>query len=140
MPRRPACDRDSGDQGPRTKIPSLAELHKNGSGIKLDKKKAERLYRMAADRNEAVAQYSLARLLHSEQKHEETFRYLTLSANQGLTKAEFQLSCCYRNGKGTEVDLEQAAYWVLRAADKGDEQAVEYLADLDRGAREAAAS
>ncbi|KAH8062999.1 hypothetical protein JL721_8619 [Aureococcus anophagefferens] len=34
----------------------LAALYMTGGGVKLDKKKAERLYRTAADRGEAVAQ------------------------------------------------------------------------------------
>ena len=69
--------------------------------------------------------------LLGEQKHEEAFRYCTLSADQGLTDAEYALGFCYGRGDGTEVDLGKARYWLERAAAKGDEDAIGHLADLD---------
>ena len=95
------------------------------------KKKAEELYRAAADRGHAVAQSSLAFLLYSEKKYEEAFRYFALAAEQGLTLAEACLGMCYEHGKGTEVDLGKARYWFKRAAAKGDENAIKSLALLD---------
>jgi len=110
---------------------ALGELYEHGSGVKLDKKKAERLFRMAADRGDAVAQCKLAILLYSEEKFEEAFRYYTLSANQGYPHGEHNLGCCYSYGKGTEVDFGKARYWFERAAAKGHEAAIEALAALD---------
>jgi TPR repeat protein len=110
---------------------NLGTLYENGSGVKLDKKKAERLYRTGADRGDAFAQTNLAVLLDSEKKFEEAFRYLTLAANQGFTNAENNLGCFYRDGKGTEVDLDKARYWFERAAAKGHETATRCLARLD---------
>ncbi|EGB07834.1 hypothetical protein AURANDRAFT_26920 [Aureococcus anophagefferens] len=110
---------------------SLGELHQRGSAVKLDKEKAERLFRMAADRGDACAQSSLGLLLHSEEKHEEAFRYVALAADQGRTSAESNLGVCYRDGEGTEVDLGKARYWFERAAAKGSEQATKNLARLD---------
>jgi TPR repeat protein len=109
----------------------LGEMYKYGEGVKLDKKKADRLFRMAADRGHSAAQTSLACLLHSQGKFEEAFRYFALAANQGETFAETSLGCCYRDGEGTEVDLGKARYWFERAAAKGDEDAIKALADLD---------
>jgi TPR repeat protein len=109
----------------------LGEMYRKGLGVKLDKKKAERLFRMAADRGDACAQSSLGLLLHSEEKHEEAFRYVALAADQGRTSAELNLGVCYRDGEGTEVDLGKARYWFERAAAKGSEQATKNLADLD---------
>jgi tetratricopeptide (TPR) repeat protein len=109
----------------------LGELYEHGSGIKLDKKKAERLYRAAADRGDADAQNNLAILLYSEKKFEEAFRYYALAADQGYTSGEFNLGCCYRNGKGAEVDLGKARYWFERTAAKGYERAKAALAGLD---------
>jgi len=119
----------------------LGELHTTGSGVKLDKKKAERLYRAAADRGDAFAQSNLAFLLDDEQKHEEAFRYYALAADQGYTSAEKNLGICYMIERGTEVDLGKARYWLERAAAKGDEAAIEALAILDaRVRRERAAA
>ena len=112
-------------------IVNLWKLYETGSGVKLDKKKAERLFRMAADRGSAVAQNKLAFLLHSGQKFEEAFRYHALAADQGFTTAEHNLGYCYLTGKGTEVDLGKARYWFERAAAKGHEKAIKSLADLD---------
>jgi TPR repeat protein len=109
----------------------LAELYEDGLGVKLDKKKAERLYRTAADRGDAYAQNNLGLLLDSEEKHEEAFRYYALAADQGETFAQTSLGCCYKDGEGTEVDLDKARYWLERAAAKGYEKAIENLARLD---------
>jgi len=105
----------------------LGELYQFGEGVKLDKKKAERLFRAAADRGDASAQTSLAALLKSEKKFEEAIRYYALAANQGFTFAEVNLGCCYRDGQGTEVDLGKARYWFERAAAKGNEKAIANL-------------
>jgi hypothetical protein len=114
-------------------IVNLGYAYDTGSGVKLDKKKAERLYRTAADRGDAYAQEKLAFLLDAEEKHEEAFRYYALAADQGDTNGEFNLGCCYRHGEGTELDLGKARHWFERAAAKGDEGAIEQLADLDAG-------
>ena len=109
----------------------LGILYVTGSGVKLDKKKAEELFRAAADRGDPVAQSNLGGLLCSEEKFEEAFRYYALAADQGLTKGEVKFGCCYGSGAGTEVDIGKARYWFERAAAKGDELATTCLADLD---------
>jgi TPR repeat protein len=109
----------------------LGVSYEYGEGVKLDKKKAERLYRAAADRGNAVAQYNLAVLLDAEKRFEEGFRYYALAADQGYTDGETNLGCCYRDGEGTEVDLGKARYWFERAAAKGHEGAIKALAALD---------
>jgi TPR repeat protein len=109
----------------------LGVLYQNGIGVKLDKKKAERLFRAAADRGDAFGQTCLGAFLHSDERFEEAVRYFVLAANQGFTSAEFNLGCCYHDGKGTEVDLGKARYWFERAAAKGDERAKPALAHLD---------
>jgi len=109
----------------------LAELHKFGSGVKLDNKKAMKLCRAAADRGNAAAQCNLGLLLHSEEKFEEAFRYYALAADQGFTNAESNLGFRYHEGTGTEVDLGKSRYWFERAAAKGHERAIRGLAFLD---------
>jgi TPR repeat protein len=109
----------------------LGEMYNKGSGVKLDKKKAARLFRMAADRGNAVAQNKVGLSLYYEKKFEEAFRCITLSADQGYTHAEDNLARLYRDGRGTEVDLGKARYWFERAAAKGHEAATRNLARLD---------
>jgi hypothetical protein len=107
----------------------LGTLHVTGSGVKLDK--AERLFRAAADRGDAIAQSNLGLLLRSEEKSEEAFRYFALAADQGYIAGETCLGICYQDGTGTEVDLGKARYWFERAAAKGDALAIGHLARLD---------
>ncbi|EGB11514.1 hypothetical protein AURANDRAFT_20956 [Aureococcus anophagefferens] len=110
----------------------LAGLYWIGSGVKLDKNKAMKLYRAAADRGDALAQFNLGILLRSEKKFEEAFRYFALAANQGYTEGEASLGYCYTaDGEGTEVDLGKARYWYARAAAKGHQIAIDDLAGLD---------
>ncbi|KAH8069384.1 hypothetical protein JL721_5941 [Aureococcus anophagefferens] len=98
---------------------ALAELYEDGLGVKLDKNKAMKLYRTAADRGDAFGQNKVGAVLHSEEKFEEAFRYQALAADQGYAHAENNLGCCHRDGEGTEVDLGKAGYWFERAAAKG---------------------
>ena len=109
----------------------LGEMYDEGLGVKLDKKKAERLYRMGADRGVPRAQNDLGFFLRREKILEEAFRYFALAADQGLTAAENNLGYCYYYGDGTEVDVGKARYWFERAAAKGDEKAIKSLAHLD---------
>jgi len=109
----------------------LGGSYAEGWGVKLDKKKAERLFCAAADRGDATAQCNLAFLLDSERRFEEAFQYYALAADQGYTSGEYNLGICYRDGEGTEVDLGKARYWFERAAAKGDEEAIKSLAHLD---------
>jgi hypothetical protein len=110
---------------------NLGTFYEHGSGVKLDKKKAEELYRTAADRGDAAAQYNLGLLLYSEKRFEEAFRSFALAADQGHTFAENSIGMCYGNGTGMEVDLGKARYWFERAAAKGHEKATRNLAALD---------
>jgi TPR repeat protein len=109
----------------------LARLHNTGSGVKLDKKKAERLHRAAADRGDVIAQNNLGASLHSEERFEEAFRYFALAADQGYAHSECCLGIFHRDGAGTEVDLGKARYWFERAAAKGYDVAIEALERLD---------
>ncbi|EGB07946.1 hypothetical protein AURANDRAFT_26853, partial [Aureococcus anophagefferens] len=109
----------------------LAQLHDTGSGVKLDKKKAMKLYLAAADRGYAVAQFNIGVLLRREKKVEEAFQYYALAADQGFASGENNLGVCYMEGVGTEVDLGKARYWLERAAAKGYETAIQALAHLD---------
>jgi TPR repeat protein len=112
---------------------NLGTLYVTGSGVKVDKKKAEELFRMAADRGDAFGQNKVGILLDSEEKFDEAFPYFALAADQGLTAGENNLGICYRDGEGTEVDLGKARYWFERAAakPKGHETAMKNLARLD---------
>ncbi|KAK7250420.1 hypothetical protein SO694_00007650 [Aureococcus anophagefferens] len=117
---------------------SLAEMYEKGLGVKLDmKKKAERLYRRPQIGIAlAFAQSNLGAVLHSEKKFDEAFPYFALAADQGYTGAESNLGVCYRDGDGTEVDVDKADTGRFEhAAAKGYAKERESAARLDAQAR-----
>ena len=100
----------------------LGYLYDNGDGVKLDKKKAEQLYRVAADKGDACAQFGLFQLLKADQRLEEATHYLRLSAEQGYTMAETGLGMQIFWQHGPDA-VDEARRWLDRAAAKGDEDA-----------------
>ena len=106
----------------------------SGEGVKLDKKKAVKYYRMAADRGYTKAQSALGFCFRYgegvAQDGAEAFRFYKLAADQGLTSAEHNLGAMYANGYGVARDVAEAVRWFERAAAKGHEPAKAALADL----------
>lgn len=111
--------------------------------------KAKQLFKMAADIGHAHAQCKYGILLQIEARdsqidegaqtshYNEANRYMTLSAEQGYTFAEYTLGNFYLGEGGLGVDIENALRFLNRAAAKGDEGAIELLAVVERHAREA---
>lgn len=50
-------------------------------------------------------------------------------AEAGDAEAQLLLGCCYRQGEGVERNMEEAIYWVTKAAEQGYAEAQLYLAD-----------
>ena len=107
----------------------LARMHKHGHGVEADKEKAKQLFRVAADRGYANAQNSLAALL-ADDSPEEAFELHKRAADQGLTRAEYNLGLCFEHGKGVEADVVAAKRWFARAAAKGHENSIAALERL----------
>ncbi|EGB06566.1 hypothetical protein AURANDRAFT_29039, partial [Aureococcus anophagefferens] len=88
--------------------------HEGGDGVKLNKKKAMQLYRMAADRGHARGQCMLGESLIDDDtsalstEFREAHRLFTLSASQGFADAEYQLGFMYEEGWGVNRDLDEA--------------------------------
>ena len=92
----------------------------------------EQLWRMAADRGQAMAQAKVALLCETElEQPSQAFRLMKLAAEQGYTKAENILGRYFLTGVGVEADLDQAKHWFASAAAKGHELAREELAELN---------
>ena len=128
----------------------LGEFYYSGSGVKQSNAKAKQLFKMAADIGHAHAQCKFGVALqldgrnsqieegaHASHLINESNRYMTLSAEQGFTFAEYTLGTFYLSGQsGLGVDMEKALRFLHRAATKGDEGAIEVLAVVERRARE----
>ena len=113
---------------------NLGSIFIRGDGVKLDKKKATQLWKIAAERGNAMAQAKFSTLfVHSDPK--EALRWMTLSAQQGFTAAESLLGHWRLYGMvGVEMDIEEGKRWLARAAAKGHERSIrtleQYLATL----------
>jgi len=111
----------------------LGKLLWSGDGVKMNRKKAKKLFRMAADRGLADAQDAISRMLlrgeafEAGDSKEEGFRFVARAANQGYTPAEFNLGVCYLQGTGVECDLDKALFHLSRAAAQGHEKAKDLL-------------
>ena len=127
-----ALFRRAADLGDITAMNSLGCAYWSGNGVKLDKKKAIKYWRMAAesgaDRGAAVAQFNLGACFYNgfcyyegvTQDDAEAFRYYKLAADQGLTEAEHSLGFMYASGRGVALDFAEAIRWYERAAAKGN--------------------
>jgi TPR repeat protein len=85
----------------------LASFYRNGNGVKKDLKEAIRLYKLAADQNNAKAQFELG-LIHDNgegvvKDKIGAARLYQLSADQGNANAQFNLARLYESGKGVKT-------------------------------------
>ena len=60
----------------------------------------------------------------------ETFKWFTLSAEQGNVDAIKNLGHCYRSGIGIESDYSEAVKWYLKAAGQGNAEAQYHLGKI----------
>lgn len=59
--------------------------------------------------------------------------YFRISAQYGNDSAQNALGDCYEKGIGVkEIDIEKAKYWYGKAADQGNEDAIESLKRLEK--------
>ena len=87
------------------------------------------LYEQAAEAGSAVGQLELAKIVQTEADSQtdlaEYARLLTAAAEQGEPEAMYLLSTAYSFGLGVEPSLESSRDWLFRAAEAGDDDAVE---------------
>ena len=117
---------------------NLGKLYETGSGVKLDKKKAERLYRIGSDRGNATARHNLAVILDEEQNYEEAFRLFNSAAEQGYAPSKTNVGIYLFNGyrpPGVERDREKGIRWLESAAGDGFEAAIDALARINAAKR-----
>jgi TPR repeat protein len=114
----------------------LATCYYLGEGVKLDMKKAVKLWRVPASHGHAKSQYGLSvalRVLSVDplETAEESFHYAKLAAEQGVKEAEYNVGVALWKGLGVAVDVDEGRRWLERAAAKGFQSAFDQLAELD---------
>ena len=92
--------------------------------VRKDLAKAARLYKLAADKGDAQAQWYLGEMYANgngvKTDRSTAARYYTLAADQGLPHAQWSLGVAYNYGDGVAKDLDKAAQLYQLAAIQGD--------------------
>jgi uncharacterized protein len=86
--------------------------------------------RKAADAGHVRAQTLLAYIYDLSNDSELALKYYTLAADQGDAEGMFGLGTLYTAGEGVPKDPKLAFAWMKKAADKGQKQAINYLAQI----------
>ena len=113
---------------------NLADMYKMGIGVQRNYNVAINLLKEVIDSGvEDYYQGSLFDLafIYSEINRDDLALPLWQQlAYLGNSTAQYNLGLCYAQGKGTNVDLNQARYWWQKAADQGDADARRQLANM----------
>lgn len=94
------------------------------------------LYRKAAEKGNAMAQYELGEAHSIRKEWKEAMKWYRKAAEQGHAEAQYKLGHCYLNGNGVEQDRKEAVKWWRKAAEQGYAEAqfvigVLYTMDID---------
>ena len=100
----------------------IGKCHAYGHGTEQNHEESARWFRQAVDENNPFAAYSLAgqylRGQGVEQSNAEAYSLFYMAAShekQPNAYAQYQLGKMYRDGIGTEVDLEESSLWFAKA-------------------------
>ena len=92
--------------------------------MRQDYAEAAKLYRLAADQNNAKAQFNLGLMYtlgHGIPKdYAKAMKLYRLAADQGLTDAQYNLGIMYKDGDGVPKDYVSAYMWFNLSSAKGD--------------------
>lgn len=102
----------------------LAYCYEVGAGVPKDPQQVMNLMTRAAEAGNPEAQFNLALnysqgLFGAPKNEAESFRWASLSANQGYGQAERFLGACYEFGFGVPADPALSQEWYAKAEKKG---------------------
>ena len=103
---------------------NLAQAYKLGKGVSADLKRAEALYRQAAEQGHLQAADMLGLVLFQSGRRTEALAWLTASAERGEPRAQYVLGVAHFNGDLVAKDLVRAYALMTRAAASGLEPAI----------------
>ncbi|MEZ5895396.1 MAG: tetratricopeptide repeat protein [Parvularculaceae bacterium] len=114
---------------PATLVRQGYDAHKRG-----DNAEAVRLWREAAEKGNATAQYNLGWAYENgrgvEQSDVEAVRWYRQAAEQDYADAQYALGWMYENGRGVERNLDTAIRWYRKADANGNKDAQAALGRL----------
>ena len=102
----------------------LAQMYRNGDGVRQDMTKAVRFLEKAADQGGAIAQYQLGLMTNRgegglKKDDEAAAQLYRRSADQGFAMAQLNLGLCYHKSVGVPQDRAMAVRLYRKAADQG---------------------
>jgi TPR repeat protein len=125
--------RKAADQGHAQAQYNLGGCYANGEGVAKDMVEAVKWLRKAADQGHAPAQTSLETMRATtavpaaDVKAFEEFR---AQVNQGIPHARYKFTSGHYRGLGVEKDDIEALQWLHKAADQGNDSALELLVNI----------
>ncbi|MCB5266468.1 MAG: hypothetical protein LHW41_09590, partial [Candidatus Cloacimonetes bacterium] len=111
----------------------LGRAYRDGKGVPRDLDKAAEWMRKASDKNVGWAKNELFDILwkiNTPESHKEMISVAKVFAEAGDGGAMGRLGRAYRDGRGVEQDLDKAAEWMRKAADKNVKWAKNELCDI----------
>ena len=121
-PRILAFYRESAAEGMTTSQWVYGTICFRGLGVQQDKKKAVELWKLAADKGMAPAQWTLYSYYLEEGGKEDrrnALAWFQKVAEGGNAEAQYKLGFCYANGTGVAKDEKLAVEWCRKAAGNG---------------------
>ena len=119
----------------------LGQMYRDGLGVDQSYQQARELYELSATQGDAGAQYNLGVMYNQhqgqisqynmDQSYERAAEYYEAAARQGMPEAQHNLGLLYATGQGVEQSFESAREWMMKAAEQGDEDAINELQRLD---------
>ena len=107
----------------------LGFLYAQGKRVPQDDAKAMEYFTRAADAGNEVAMYNVSLLLNKQPTRNATkiLEWLRKSAELGYAAAQNDLGVAYHNGEGVDVNSAWAIYWYAKAAQQGNDTAIQNL-------------
>ena len=99
------------DKGDADALYELADRYAQGVGVEKNEEERMRLWKEAAEKGSAEAQFDYSWHCKNEGRLEEAFGWMKKAAENGLNEAQFALAEMYENGEGTEKNPSEASHW-----------------------------
>ncbi|RHZ87288.1 hypothetical protein Glove_37g66 [Diversispora epigaea] len=102
----------------------IANMHLNGQGVKIDRKKAFQMYSKVAEKGSLIALNKVAYCYEVgfgvKKNEEKAFELYLKSAEEGYLVAQYDVGRCYTNAKGISKDETKGFQWYVKSALAGN--------------------